>query len=61
MLAEIGGLLGGALGQVGDALSAPRRAIWSALGLPESGSEGGVQAHRHGPGVAVDKGARVRG
>lgn len=39
MLSELGGLLGGALGQVGDALSAPRRAIWSAIGLPESGSD----------------------
>lgn len=31
--------LGGLLGQVGGALSYPRRALWSALGLPEHGSE----------------------
>jgi hypothetical protein len=31
-------MLGGALGQVGETLSAPRRWAWSALGLPESGS-----------------------
>lgn len=34
-----GGVLGSALGQVGDALSMPRRALWRALGLPETGSE----------------------
>ncbi len=35
----LGGLGGGLLGQVGGALSAPRRAMWSALGLPDSGAE----------------------
>ncbi len=35
----IGGGLGGALGQVGDLLSAPRRALWGALGLPDSGAD----------------------
>lgn len=39
MLGEIGAGLGGLLGQLGDALSAPRRAIWSALGAPEHGNE----------------------
>lgn len=34
-----GGLLGGALGQFGDALSAPRRAMWSMLGMPDTGRE----------------------
>lgn len=31
--------LGGLLGQVGDTLSAPRRGLWSLLGLPEGGAE----------------------
>jgi hypothetical protein len=30
---------GGILGQLGDALSAPRRALWGALGGPESGAD----------------------
>ncbi len=34
-----GGGIGGLLGQVGDTLSAPRRALWGAAGLPDSGSE----------------------
>ncbi len=33
------GGLGGLLGQLGGAFSAPRRALWSALGGPESGAE----------------------
>lgn len=37
--AGAGGLLGGALGQIGGALSAPRRALWGALGLPDTGAE----------------------
>lgn len=37
--AGIGGALGGLGGQVSDALSMPRRALWSALGLPETGRE----------------------
>lgn len=39
MLEALGSLTGGLAGQLGDALSAPRRAVWSALGLPESGSD----------------------
>lgn len=35
----LGGMGGGLLGQLGGALSAPRRAMWSALGLPDSGAE----------------------
>lgn len=31
--------LGGLAGQLGDTMSAPRRAVWGALGLPDSGSE----------------------
>jgi hypothetical protein len=34
-----GSVLGGLLGQAGDALSAPRRALWTALGGPEHGNE----------------------
>lgn len=34
-----GGVFGGLLGTVGDALSAPRRWLWDALGLPEEGSQ----------------------
>lgn len=33
------GLAGGALGQIGGVLSAPRRAVWGALGLPEEGRQ----------------------
>jgi hypothetical protein len=39
MFETIGSALGAGLGQAGDVLSAPRRALWSALGGPESGSE----------------------
>lgn len=35
----VGTFLGGTLGQVSDALSAPRRYAWNALGLPEEGAE----------------------
>lgn len=35
----VGSALGGFLGQVGSVLSAPRRALWSALGAPETGQE----------------------
>jgi hypothetical protein len=34
-----GSFLGSALGQASDVLSAPRRALWSALGQPETGAE----------------------
>lgn len=34
-----GGLGGGLMGQLGGALSAPRRAAWSMLGLPEHGAD----------------------
>ncbi len=33
------GMLGGAMGQVGDALSMPRRALWGMLGMPDTGRE----------------------
>lgn len=39
MFGSLGALAGSALGQVGDALSMPRRALWGALGLPGSGEE----------------------
>lgn len=35
----LGGVLGGALGMIGDTLSAPRRMLWNAVGLPDSGAE----------------------
>ncbi len=42
-LTAVGGIGGGGLGalagQVGQTLSAPRRALWQALGLPEHGNE----------------------
>jgi hypothetical protein len=37
--AGLGGTLGGVLGAAGDALSAPRRMLMNAVGLPESGTE----------------------
>lgn len=37
--AALGGSGGGILGQIGGALSAPRRALWSAMGGPEHGNE----------------------
>lgn len=39
MLGAIGSAIGGLLGQVGDTMNAPRKAIWGALGLPETGAE----------------------
>lgn len=39
MFGSLGALAGSALGQIGDVLSAPRRALWGALGLPDSGEE----------------------
>jgi hypothetical protein len=36
---SLGGMLGGALGGVGDILSAPRRGLMSLLGMPESGAD----------------------
>jgi len=35
----LGSGLGGGLGLIGGALSAPRRALWAALGAPENGNE----------------------
>lgn len=35
----IGSGIGGVLGQLGDIFSAPRRALWKALGAPESGAQ----------------------
>ncbi len=37
--ALIGSGAGGLLGQVGDVLSAPRKAAWSMLGMPEDGNQ----------------------
>ncbi len=37
--AGIGAGVGGALGQLSDTLSYPRRAVWGALGLPEHGTD----------------------
>lgn len=34
-----GAALGGVMGQLGDAMSAPRRYLWSQLGLPEEGNK----------------------
>lgn len=50
MLGELGGLVGGALGQVGDVLSAPRRGAWS-LAAKLGGALG------IGSGEAYDSGA----
>src|SRR4051812_20697562 len=38
LLTGMGGAAGGMLGQVGDALSAPRRLLWRLAGLPEDGT-----------------------
>lgn len=37
--AGLGSFLGGTLGQLGEALGAPRRALWSLLGAPASGAD----------------------
>src|SRR5215831_9883122 len=38
-MAGLGGVGGGMLGQIGEGLSLPRRALMKALGMPESGTE----------------------
>jgi hypothetical protein len=57
------GALGGLIGQIGDIFSEPRKRLWSAVGLPESGAklvsdvtgldQGGALAQSLGAGVEV--------